>query len=147
MLKVVDEADGVPAGQEGGNGVALVVADFQGEQAVGFEGGLGLGDEAAIDIEPGGAREERGGGFVVADLGMEGVAIGGGDVGRVGDYGVEVVPFSALPGMRLGWGRQVVQKVGLKEADAAGEVVAGGVGCGNLEGGGRDVSRGDVGVG
>jgi hypothetical protein len=38
---------------------------------------------------PSGPGEEGGCGLVVADLGVEGVAVGGGDVGRVGDDGVE----------------------------------------------------------
>ena len=48
LLEVGEEADGVPVGEEGGKGVALVVAEFEGEQAVGFEGGVGLRDEAAV---------------------------------------------------------------------------------------------------
>ena len=39
-----------PIGEEGGDGVALVVADLEGEEAVGREGGAGLGDEAAVDV-------------------------------------------------------------------------------------------------
>ena len=62
LLEVVDEADVVPVGEEGGDGVALAVADFEGEQAVGFERGVGLGDEAAVDVEAVGAGEEGGGG-------------------------------------------------------------------------------------
>src|ERR1019366_7828574 len=63
----------------------LAVTDFEGEEAVGFEGGVGLGDEAAVDVEAGGAGEEGDGGFVVADLGVEGRAVGGGDIGGGGD--------------------------------------------------------------
>ena len=51
------------------------------------------GDEAAVDVEAGFSGEEGGGGFVVADLGMEGVAVGLGDVGRVADDGVEGCGF------------------------------------------------------
>ena len=75
----------MPIGEEDGERVALVVADFEGEEAVGFEGCAGLGDEAAVDVESGCAGEEGSGGFVVADLGVEGCAVGGGDVGRVRD--------------------------------------------------------------
>ena len=75
--------------EEGADGFALAVADFEGEEAAGGEGGVGLGDEAGVDVEAGGAGEERGGGFVVADLGVEGFAVGGGDVGWVADDGVE----------------------------------------------------------
>jgi len=85
LLEVVDEAEGVPAGEQRGDNVMLAVTDFEGEQAVGFEGGVGLGDEAAVDVESGCAGEEGDGGFVVADLGVEGLAVGGGDIGRVGD--------------------------------------------------------------
>ena len=62
-----------------------------------MRGLVGLGDEAAVDVEAGFAGEERGGGLVVADLGVEGGAIGLGDVGRVADNGVE--------GFRLDRGR------------------------------------------
>ncbi len=61
------------------------MADFEGEEAIWFEGVVGLGNEAAVDFEAGFAGEERGGGFVVADLGVEGGAVGLGDVGRVAD--------------------------------------------------------------
>ena len=114
-----------------GDGVALVVADFEGEQAVGFEGGVGLGDEAAVDIEAVGAGEEGGGRFVVADLGMEGVAVGGGDVGRVGDeyfvlFSTRFARECSCLTIREPSG--FAQKVGFDEVDAVGEVVAGGVG-------------------
>ena len=88
VLEVVDKAEGLPVCQQLGDGVALVVAELEGEEAVGFEGGVGLGDEAAVDVESGCAGEEGDGGFVVADLGVEGRAVGGGDIGRVGDDGV-----------------------------------------------------------
>lgn len=88
-MQVVDEADGLPVGEEGGDLVALTLADFECQQAVGFERGVGLGDEAAIDFQSVGAGEERGGGFVIADLRMERVAVRGGDVGWVGDDCVE----------------------------------------------------------
>ena len=48
-----------------------------------------LGDEAAVDVEAFGACEEGGVGLVVADFGVEGWAVGLGDVGWVADYGVE----------------------------------------------------------
>ena len=79
----------MPAGEEGGEVGLLAVADFEGEQAVWVERGVGLGDEAAVDVEAGFAGEEGGGGLVVADLGVEGGAVGFGDVGRVADDGVE----------------------------------------------------------
>lgn len=88
-LEVGDEADGVPAGEESCDSVALAVADLEGKEAIGGEGGAGLRDEAAVDGEAVGAGEESGGGLEVADLGVQGGAVGFGDVGRVGDYGVE----------------------------------------------------------
>jgi len=90
LLEVVEEADGVPTGEKGGEGVALVVAELEGEEAVGFEGGVCLGNEAAIHFEPVGTGVESGGGFMVADLGVESWAVGGGDVGRVGDDDVKL---------------------------------------------------------
>jgi len=41
---------------------------------------LGLRDEAAVDFETVVAGEEGGGGFVVADFGLEGWGVGEGDV-------------------------------------------------------------------
>ena len=112
------------------------MADFEGEQAVGLERGEGLGDEAAIDVEAGGAGEEGQGGFVVADLGVEGVTVGGGNIGRVGDHCIK----DRLAG-------DCAEQVGDEEVDAAGEVMEGGVGGGDFERGGGDVGGGDVGVG
>ena len=129
MLEIVDEAEVAPAGEKIGHGVALVVADLEGEQAVGFECGVGLRDEAAVDVEAGWAGVQRGFGLVVADLGMQGFAVGGGDVGRVGDDGV---PSHFLRGDSF----KAVHQIGLDEADAGGEVVARGVGGGDFEGGG-----------
>ncbi len=79
----------MPVCEQGGEVCLLSVADLEGQQSVGFEGGVGLGDEAAVDFEAGFAGEEGGGGFVVADLGVEGGAVGLGDVGWVADDGVE----------------------------------------------------------
>ena len=76
----------------------LVVADFEGEEAGWFESIACLWDEAAIDVEAGFAGEERGLGFVVADLGMEGVAVGFWDVGWVADDGVEGLGFAVESG-------------------------------------------------
>jgi hypothetical protein len=126
-----------PVGEQGGDGLALALADFEGEEAGGFERGTRLGDEAAIDVEAVDAGEECGGRFVVTDLGVEGVAVGGGDVGWVGDDGVE-------GGIA---GRERFEQVGGDESDAAGEVVADGVRGGNFERGGRDIDRRDAGIG
>ena len=98
LLEVIDKGDVVPRLEQRGEGVLLAVADLEGEQAVWFEGVVGLGDEAAVDVEAGFAGEERGGGFVVADLGVEGGAVGLGDVGRVADDGVEGLGFVSESG-------------------------------------------------
>jgi hypothetical protein len=146
-LQVVDEADGGPAGEQCGEGVMLAVTDLECEQAVGCKGGAGLGDEAAIDGEAILASEESRAWFVVADLGMEGCAVGFGNVGRVGDE--YFVPFSTgFAGGRGFWCialfAQAVEQVGFEEGDAAGQVMAGGVFTGDGERGGRDVGGGDL---
>jgi hypothetical protein len=71
----------------------LAVADLEDKQAVWFECVVRLWAKAAIDIEAGFAGKERGGGLVVADLGVKGGAIGLGDIGRVADDGVEGFGF------------------------------------------------------
>ena len=93
-LKIIDKRHFVPRMEQRGEGALLVVADFEGEEAVRFEGVVGLGDETAIDVEAGLASEERSGGLVVADLGVEGVAVGLGDIGRIADDGVEGFGFA-----------------------------------------------------
>src|SRR5258708_29080186 len=89
VLKIIDKRQIMPRLEQGGDGVLLVVADFEGEQAVWFEGAAGLGNEVPVDVEAGFAGEESSGGFVVAHLGVEGVAFGFGDVGRIADDGGE----------------------------------------------------------
>jgi hypothetical protein len=141
VLEVVDEEEVLPVGEEVGEVVTLAVADLQGEETAGFEGGFGLRDEAAVDIETGRASKEGGGRFVVADLGVELVTVGGGDVRGITDDGVE--------GLRRGFGGDLEggEEVGLEELDAIGEVVAVDVGLGDGEGFGREVEGCDVGVG
>jgi len=92
-----------------------------------------LGDEAAVDVEAVVAGEEGGVGFVVADLGLQGRGVGEGDVGGVGDDGVE--------GGFGGW-----EEVGVEEVDV-GEVVSGGVFVGDGKGRWRDVCGDDLGGG
>ena len=138
LLEVVQEGDVVPVGEERSEGFALALTDFEGEQAVGPEGGFGLRDEAAVDVESGGAGIEGGGGFVVADLGMELGLIRGRDVGRVADDGVEGFGVGFVVGG---------EEVGVLEVDAVGYVVEAGVGFSNFEGFGGDVDGGDFGVG
>src|ERR1700730_349582 len=76
LLKIVDKRQVVPRLEQRRDGVLLVVAEFEGEETVWLEGVVGLGDEAAVDVEAGFAGEERGGGLVDADLGVEGGAVG-----------------------------------------------------------------------
>jgi len=113
----------VPACEKFEHGVALAEAELEGEETVGAEGGLGLRDETAVDLEAVGAGEEGDVGLVVDDFGGERWGVGGGDVGWVGDDDVE--------GRGGGQGSE---QVGLEEAE--GEVEAGGVGAGYGEGGG-----------
>ena len=101
MLKIVDKRQVVPGPKQRGDGVLLVVADFEGKQAVWFEGVAGWGDEAAVDVEAGFAGEERGGRLVVADLGMEGGEVGLGDVRWIADDGVEGLGFAESLGFAL----------------------------------------------
>ena len=119
-------------------GVDLAEAELEGEEAFGFEGGVGGGDEAAVDVEAMGAGEEGGVGFVVEDLVGHGGGFVEGDVGRVGDDDVE------------GWGGGEVgrgEEVGLEEGDAVREAEAGGVVFGDGEWGGVEVGGGDAGGG
>ena len=78
-------------GEESVDGWLLAVADFERDEAAGGESGEGLRDEAAVDFEAVVAGEEGEGWFVIADFDGEGIAIGGGDVGRIGDDEVELL--------------------------------------------------------
>src|ERR1019366_2628853 len=80
------EARGSEQGRDGGG---LAEADFQGEVAAWGECGERGGNEAAVDVEAVGAGKESEGGFVVADFDGERVAIGRGNVGRIGEDEVE----------------------------------------------------------
>ena len=51
----------------------------------------GLRDEAAVDVEAVSAGEKGEGRLVVANFDREGVAVGGGYVGRIGDDDVELL--------------------------------------------------------
>jgi hypothetical protein len=122
------EGDIEPAVEEAFDGLGLAEAEFEGEEAAGAEDVGGLGDEAAVDVEAVGAGEEGGGGFVIADFGGEGWAVVFGDVGRVGDDGVE------------GGGGEGGGEIGVEELDTA--VESGVVAGGDAEGGGGEI-RGD----
>jgi hypothetical protein len=93
LLEIIDKRQVVPRLEHRGDSVSLILANFNGEQAVWFKGDVGLGYEAAVDVEAGFAAEECGGGLVVADLGVERATVGLGDVGRVTDDSVEGLGF------------------------------------------------------
>lgn len=135
-MQVVEELDVSPAVEEGGEGGLLAGSEFHGEQAAGAKSSVGLGDEAAVEVEAVGAGEEGGGGFEVADLGVECGAVGVGDVGRVREDGVE----------GLGAGGKGGEEIALEESDAIGDVVARGVLAGEVEGGGGEIEGGDAGL-
>ncbi len=112
LLEVGEEFDLAPFGEEGGDGVALAVADFEGQQAVGPQQLPRLRDESAVDVEAGGAGEESLRWFVVADLWVQ--------VGRVGRWDVGWVRDDRVVGWFVQEGRE---QVGFDEADAVGERV------------------------
>ena len=95
---------------------------------------MGLGDEAFVDVEAGGAGEEGGVGFVGVDLGVEG--LGRGDVGGVGDD--SVVREICGDGC---------EKVGFYERNAVLEMVFCGVFVGKGQRGGGEVDGGKFGLG
>jgi hypothetical protein len=78
-LEVGEEGDFMPGGglggEELGEGGLLAEADFHEEPAAGREQCVSLGDEATVDFKAGGAGEEGGRGFVVADLRLESGAV------------------------------------------------------------------------
>jgi hypothetical protein len=132
-LQVVEEDDILPICEQSGESVALAVAELEREKAAGGKGCVRLGDQAGVDVEAVGAGEEGGGGFVVADLGVERGAVRFGDVGWVRHDGIE--------GRRVGNRRE---EIGLEEADAVGDLVSRGVLAGDGERGGGDVECGDL---
>jgi len=72
--------------EEGADGEERVVAEFEDEEATGFEMESGFGDELAVEFVAFFAAVERGGGFVVSDFDREGVGFFSADVGWIGDY-------------------------------------------------------------
>ncbi len=134
LLQVVEKAEFVPVGQQRGDGFALPLADLQRENAVGPQRGARLGDEASIDVEAVRPGEERGGGFMVAHLGMEAAAVGGGNVRRIRHNKVKG-QFAR---------RKRIQQIGLNEADAVRKPVARGVRRGDFERSGGEIDGGDV---
>jgi hypothetical protein len=122
LLQVVDEVYIVPIAEEGSESFALAVADLEGDEAVGFEQGPGLRDEAAVDVETFGATEKGCVRLVVADLGVESWTVGFWDVGWVADDRI-VRRFADYGG----------QEIGLEEGDPVGYGVDFRIGLGDLE--------------
>ena len=71
--------------EEGADGGERVVAEFENEQATGFEVVGGLRDELAVEFVAFFTAEESGRGFVFADFDGEGGDFVATDVRRVGD--------------------------------------------------------------
>ena len=95
-------------------GVELAEAELEGEEAAGLEGGVGGGEEAAVDVEAVRSGEEGGVGFVLEDFVGQGGGFVEGDVRGVRDDDVEGCE---------GLNQERGEEVGLDEGDAVGEVV------------------------
>ena len=95
MLEVIDERDLAPGFEEHREGFALAVANLKREETVWFQRDVGLGDEAAVEVEALGTGEKSGCGFVIADLRMQRGVVGFRDVRRVADDGVEALAVLA----------------------------------------------------
>src|SRR6185312_3869548 len=130
-LKVGDELYFAPCGEQAGDGVALAVTDLHQETAAGVEGMPCVGDEAAVDVQSGGAGEERVGRLIVTDLFFQNFVFG--NVGRVRDDDVE----------GFAWDR--CQQIGLQEPDAAGHAVTFGILAGDFERGRREFQCSNLG--
>lgn len=114
----------------------LAVAEFEHELAAGAEVAGGLAGEQFVEAQAVGAAIEGAGGVEITDFGVEGGDFGGGDVGRVADDQVE------------GGGRRQGRKgVAMEELEAVGDLVAGGVGAGDFEGGCGNIEGGEPGGG
>ena len=110
------------------DGGGLVGADFEEDFAGWFEEVDGIGDEAFVEVEAGGAAVEGETRFPVADAGVERGDGGGGDVGWVGDENVDALGFV-----------EVVKAIGNGEFHAVGEMGEGGIFAGEGDGVGGDV--------
>jgi hypothetical protein len=119
-----------------------VVAEFDNEEAAGFEVTRGLRYELPVEFVAFFAAEEGGGGFVVADFGWEVAHLFSADVGRVGDYEIEEKRCTTSGGSR-----ERVEQIGFEECDAIRKAEAGGAALGDDEGGGGDVGGVDQGAG
>jgi hypothetical protein len=136
LLQVIDKEEVVPVCEKSRQRGLLALADFEREKAVGLEQALGLGDEAAVDVEAVGACKESGNWLVLADLGMEAGAVRGGNVRGIAGDSVEGGP-----------GGQGGEEVGTEEANPVGYVVIFGVELGDVESFGGEVESRDVGFG
>ena len=83
--QVAGDFEVVPVGGEVGDGFGLSETEFESQEAAGFEDSPGFWDQTLVDVETRCAREQGEWRLPVADFALQGVAIGEGDVGRVGD--------------------------------------------------------------
>src|ERR1700677_2632861 len=103
----------MPGLEEHRDGLALTVANLNGEKTVWFQRAVSVGDEAAVEVETVGAGEEGGCWLVVSDLGVKAGAVAIGDVGRVADDGVEAGGTFGVGFVRA----QGREEVGLEKMD------------------------------
>lgn len=116
-------------------GGSLRVADLEDEGGIGFQEAVELLCDFSVDIEAVGARGQGGGGFIVFYVFVERAILGGGYVGRVAEYEVEV--------RFVEFGDNGIEEVALEELDSALEVVCFYVFGGDGEGRIGDVGRDD----
>ena len=75
--------------EEGADGGEGVVAEFEDQEAAGFEMARGLENERTVEFVAFFAAVEGGGWFMIADFDGEVAEFFSGDVGRVGDDEIE----------------------------------------------------------
>ena len=97
-MEVIDKRDLLPAFEQRCDGFALAVADLEREEAVRFQRAVGLRNKATIEVETIWAGEECDCRLVIADLRVEGGAIGIRDIGRVADDSVEALHAPLVQG-------------------------------------------------
>ena len=88
------------------------MADLNGKQTARFERYVGLGNKAAVNIQPKIAGEKGLRRLVIADFWMEFGGVAFGNIGRIADDGIE--------GSGLVYLRQASEQVGQQQVDAAG---------------------------
>jgi len=126
-LQIGDEEDVVPVLQEMLHLCGDGAADLEDEPSAGTESGVSLRNEAGDDFEAGGSGEDGVARFELADFELDLIFFGFADVGRIGDDEIE------------SFREQAGEEIGLVEADAIFELMAGGVGAGDFEGDGGNV--------